>query len=63
MSVAYVTICIDVEDRDDVRVIERHGEVRLADEVLAKPGMSGEVGPQCYVVPHFCCLTVTVPKQ
>ncbi len=61
-AVAYVTIPADVAYRDDVRVVERRGEARLADEALAQPGTMGEGGLQCYVVPRSCCLTVTVPK-
>jgi hypothetical protein len=34
----------DVKDRDDVQVVERRGEARLADEALAKPGRMGEGG-------------------
>ena len=63
MWVAYVTITKVVEDRDDVSVVERRGDARLADEALAKPGMIGEGGLQCYVVPRFCYLMATVPKQ
>lgn len=60
---AYVTLSIDVEDGDNVWVVERRGNARLADEALAKPGMIGEEGLQCYVVRRFCYLMATVPKQ
>jgi hypothetical protein len=62
VAVAYGTIRLYGKDSDDVRVVERRGEARLADEALAKPGRMGEGGLQCYVVPRSCCLTVTVPK-
>jgi hypothetical protein len=62
VAVACVTILADVEDRDNVRVVQRRGEARLADEALANPGMMGEGGLQCYGVPRSCYLTATVPK-
>ena len=58
----HATIPADIEDRDDARVVERHGEDHLADEALAQPGRMGEGGLQCYAVPRSCCLMVTVPK-